>query len=70
MLFNTETIRVEKIVFVLLLHFHIHVNAEIYIYMQDTYRRDEQQTQEDFFTKHLPLTLFVRVQKKLFKVCV
>ena len=31
--------------------------------MLDTYRRNEQQTQEDFFIKYLPLTLFVRVQK-------
>ena len=38
-----------------LLHSYIHVHAEIYIYMLDTYRRNEQQkhamikTQEDFF---------------------
>ena len=30
-------------------HSHIHVHAEIYIYTLDTYRRNEQQTQEDFF---------------------
>ena len=33
------------------LHCHLLIHAEIYIYMLDTYRRNEQQTQEDFFSK-------------------
>ena len=46
-----------------LLYCHIHVHAEIYIYMLDTYRRNEQQTQEDFFNKYLPLTLLQGFEK-------
>ena len=53
-----------------MLYTHLHVHAEIYIYMLDTYRRNEQQayamtkTQEDFFNKiFVPLTLFVSFER-------
>ena len=52
-----------------MLHSHIYVHPEIYIYMLDTYRRNEQQTQEmiktqeDFFNKIYTSHFIARVQK-------
>ena len=50
--------------YAILLYTYISIHAEINIYMLDTYRRNEQQTQEDFFNKvYLPLTLYVRFER-------
>ena len=48
---------------VFMLHSHILVHAEIHIYMLDTYRRNEQQTQEDFFNKIFTSHFIARVRK-------
>ena len=55
--------------FLFMLYSHIHVHAEIYIHILDTYRRNEQQTQEDFFT-HIYSHFIARVRKRFLKVCV
>ena len=38
--------------------------------MQDTYRRNEQQTQEDFFNKIYTSHFIYKGRKGLFEVCV
>ena len=48
----------------LVIYCHLHVHAEIYIYMLDTYRRNEQQTQEDFFN-NIYLSLYCKGSKRL-----
>ena len=47
-----------------MLYCHIHVHAEIYIYMLDTFRRnDKDRRRKTSLTIFLPLTLFVRFRK-------
>ena len=52
-----------------MLHSHLHVPAEIYIYIYiyiyilDTYRHNEQQTQEDIFNKIFTPHFIARVRK-------
>ena len=46
-----------------MLYCHLLIYAEIYIYVLDTYRRNEQHMQEDFFNKNLPLTLLQGFEK-------
>ena len=50
---------------VLVLYCHIHVHAEIYIYMLDTYRRNEQQMQEDFFKQNMSFSFYCKGSKRL-----
>ena len=49
---------------VLLLYCHLLIHARIYIYILDTYRRNEQQTQEDFFSKNIYLSLYCKGSKR------
>ena len=46
-----------------MLYCHLLIPAEIYIYTLDTYRRNEQQTQEDFFNKIFTSHFIARVRK-------
>ena len=52
------------------LYFHLLIHAEIYVYMLDTYRRNEQQMQEDFFRKIFTSHFIASVRKGLLSVCV
>ena len=49
---------------IILLYCHLLIHAEIYIYMLDTYRRNEQQTQEYFFN-NIYLSLYYKGSKRL-----
>ena len=53
-----------------LLYCHLLIHSEIYIYMLDTYRRNEQQTQEDFFNKIYISRFICKGTKRLLKGCV
>ena len=46
-----------------MLHCHLHVHAEIYIYMLDTYRRNDNRRRKSSLTKYAPLTLFQGFEK-------
>ena len=63
-----------------MLYSHLHVHAEIYIYMLDTYRRNDRQThddkdavindvhrktQEDFFIKYFTSHFICKVSKRV-----
>ena len=49
----------------ILLYCHLLIHAEIYIYMLDTYRHNEQQTQEDFFIKIFTSHFICKGSKRL-----
>ena len=53
-----------------MLYCHLLIHAEIYIYILDTYWRNEYQTQEDFFNKIFTSHFIAKVRKGLLKVCV
>ena len=46
-----------------MLYCHIHVHAEIYKYMLDTYRRNDNRRRKSSLTKYLPLTLLQGFEK-------
>ena len=45
------------------LHCHLLIHAEIYIYMLDTYRRNDKDAGRTSWQIYLPLTLVIRVRK-------
>ena len=47
-----------------MLYSHLQIHAHVYIYMLDTYRRNEQQTREVFFT-NMYLSLYCKGSKRV-----
>ena len=61
--FGSVNKRIHVLPKAIMLYCHMQIHAHIYIYMLDTYRRNDRQTQEGFFNKIFTSHFIARVRK-------